>query len=90
MARVPVIFTQTGWPEEAVVTGKNGVLVNANDVHALTQGAATILPLSDNAWHEMSENAYNAVALGNWQEFTCQFEKALERACRRNRNPAGG
>lgn len=86
--RTPVVSTKTGWPEEAVVTGKNGVLVNVDDVDALTQGAATILSLSDNAWREMSENAYNTVALSNWQESTSQFEKALERACQRNRNPA--
>lgn len=70
------------------MTGKNGILVNADDVHALTQGAATILSLSDKACREMSENAYNTVALSNWQESTSQFEKALERACRRNRNPS--
>jgi len=28
MTREPEISTKTGWPEEAVVTGKNGVLVN--------------------------------------------------------------
>jgi glycosyltransferase involved in cell wall biosynthesis len=86
--RTPVASTKAGWPEEAVVTGKNGVLVNVDDIHALTQGVATILSLPDNAWREMSNNAYNTVALSNWQESANQFEKALERACRRNQNPA--
>lgn len=84
--RTPVVSTKTGWPDEAVVTGKNGALVNIDDVDALTQGAATILSLTDNAWREMSENAYNTVALSSWQESTSLFEKALERACRRNQN----
>lgn len=86
--RTPVVSTKTGWPEEGVVTGENGVLVNIDDVDALTQGAATILSLPDYAWREMSENAYNTVALSNWQESTSQFEKALERACQRNQNPS--
>ena len=84
--RTPVVSTKTGWPEEAVVTGMNGVLVEVDDIDALTRGAAIILSLSDNAWRKMSENAYNTVALSNWQESISQFEKALERACRRNLN----
>jgi glycosyltransferase involved in cell wall biosynthesis len=84
--RTPVVSTITGWPEEAVVTGKNGALVNIDDVDALTQGVATILSLTDNAWREMSENAYNTVALSSWQDSTNQFEKALERAYRRTKN----
>lgn len=84
--RTPVVSTKTGWPDEAVVTGKNGVLVNIDDVDALTQGAATVLSLSDDAWREMSENAYNTVALSSWQESTSQFEKALKHACQRTQN----
>jgi glycosyltransferase involved in cell wall biosynthesis len=86
--RTPVVSTKTGWPEEAVVTGKNGVLVEVDDIDGLTQGAATILSLPDIAWREMSENAYNTVALSNWQESTSQFEKILERACRQNQHTA--
>jgi glycosyltransferase involved in cell wall biosynthesis len=84
--RTPVVSTKAGWPEEAVVTGENGVLVNVDDVHALTQGAETILSLSENAWREMSENAYNTVALSSWQDSANQFEKSLERIHLRNQN----
>jgi glycosyltransferase involved in cell wall biosynthesis len=84
--RTPVVSTKAGWPEEAVVTGKNGVLVDVDDVEALVQGAASVLTLSDEAWREMSHNAYETVASSTWRESASQFEKALERAYRRSRN----
>ena len=85
--RTPVVSTKTGWPEEAVVTGKNGVLVDVDDVEALTNGAASILSLTDEAWQRMSNNAYETVATSAWQDSSNQFEKALERAILRSRSP---
>jgi glycosyltransferase involved in cell wall biosynthesis len=82
--RTPVVSTKAGWPEEAVVTGKNGVLVDVDDVEALAGGAASILSLPDDKWREMSNNAYETVASSSWQESANQFEKALERAIRRH------
>ena len=86
--RTPVVSTKAGWPEEAVVTGRNGVLVEVDDVEALTQGAASILSLSDDSWREMSRNAYDTVASSSWQESTGQFEIALQRAYSRHRDMA--
>jgi glycosyltransferase involved in cell wall biosynthesis len=82
--RTPVVSTKAGWPEEAIVTGRNGVLVDVDDVDAFTQGAASILSLSDEAWREMSHNAFDTVATSTWQESANQFEKALERAYLQN------
>lgn len=82
--RTPVVSTKAGWPEEAVVTGKNGVLVDVDDVEAFTQGAASVLALSDETWREMSRNAYDTVATSTWQESARQFEMALERVHLRN------
>jgi glycosyltransferase involved in cell wall biosynthesis len=84
--RTPVVSTRTGWPEEAIVTGCNGVLAEVDDEVALTLGAATILSLSDNEWRTMSENAYNTVASSSWQDSASQFERVLENVCRRNKN----
>ena len=81
--RTPVVSTKAGWPEEAVETGKNGVLVDVDDVEALTQGAASILALSEENWREMSNNAFNTVAASSWQESANQFENALQRALQR-------
>lgn len=85
--RTPVVSTKAGWPEEAVVTSRNGVLVDVDDVHALTQGAALILALSDEEWREMSNNAYLTVASSSWQESANQFERVLVRAYQQSRNP---
>jgi glycosyltransferase involved in cell wall biosynthesis len=82
--RTPVVSTKAGWPEEAIVTGKNGVLVDVDDVDAFTQGAASILSLSDGAWCKMSSNAYDTVASSSWQESARQFEMALQRTYLRN------
>lgn len=76
--RIPVVSTKAGWPEEAVVTGKNGVLVEVDDVEAITQGAALILSLSDDSWREMSTNAYDTVSSSSWQESASRFENVLE------------
>lgn len=83
--RTPVVSTKTGWPEESVMTGENGVLVDIDDVDALTQGVSVILSMSDNSWRKMSENAYNTVALSNWEDSITQFENVLERIYRRTR-----
>jgi glycosyltransferase involved in cell wall biosynthesis len=84
--RTPVVSTRAGWPEEAVVTGMNGVLVDVDDVEALVQGTASVLTLSDEAWREMSYNAHETVASSTWRESASQFEKALERVYQKSRN----
>ncbi len=84
--RVPVVSTKTGWPDSAIVNGHNGFLVAVDDVHALTQGVDFILSLPENAWREMSENAFDTVALSSWQQSANQFEMSLERACQRSRS----
>lgn len=78
--KVVAIYAKASWPEEAVVTSKNGVLVEVDNVEAFTPGAASILSLSDASWREMSPNAYDTVASSSCQESTGQFEMALQRA----------
>ena len=83
--RMPVVTTKAGWPEEAIVDGKNGFLVDVDDVNTLAHGAASILSLSGKAWREMSANAYVTVASSTWQSSADQFEAVLERVCQQNR-----
>jgi len=45
--RTPVVSARTGWPEEAIVRGYNGILVNVDDVNALADGVSQILRLDD-------------------------------------------
>lgn len=79
--RTPVASTKAGWPEEAIINGVNGILVNVDDVDALTAGVTAILVLPDDEWKRMSENAFAAVANSSWDESVRLFEKSLKSAC---------
>jgi glycosyltransferase involved in cell wall biosynthesis len=81
--RTPVVATRTGWPDEAVVTEHNGVLVDVDDVAGLSQGIEWVLTRNDGQWRQLSENACATVAESSWQRSAEMFEAALEHACRR-------
>jgi glycosyltransferase involved in cell wall biosynthesis len=82
--RTPVVATRTGWPEEFVTTGWNGVLVDVDDREAFTRGIDWVLSRSDAEWRDLSANAYATAASGSWETSAEMFEKALEHACRRS------
>lgn len=75
--RTPVVSTRAGWPEEAVKTGWNGVLVDIDDTGALARGIEWILAQSDESWRTLSSNAYATVVSSSWEESAVMFEKAL-------------
>lgn len=81
--RTPVVGTRTGWPAEVLVTGKNGVLVNVDDVAGIVQGVEWVLSLADDAWRELSASAFATSSTGSWEESSRQFERALRNACGR-------
>lgn len=84
--RTPVVSTRTGWPEEAVKSGWNGVLVDVDDVDAIARGIEWVLSQTDEAWRTLSSNAFATVAESSWDVSAAMFEKALvnakERAAR--------
>ena len=79
----PVVSTRTGWPEEAIKTGWNGVLVSVDDVADLARGVEWVVSRSDEEWTNLSSNAYETASMGSWEESTRAFEVALKHACRR-------
>jgi glycosyltransferase involved in cell wall biosynthesis len=81
--RTPVVSTRTGWPEEAIRSEWNGVLVDVDDLRGLAEGVEWILSQSNMDWRELSQNAFATSSLGSWQESTRLFELALEHACGR-------
>jgi glycosyltransferase involved in cell wall biosynthesis len=83
--RTPVVATRTGWPEEAVKTGLNGILVDVGDVVQTAQGVEWVLSRSDEEWRKLSANAHETAAQGSWEESAKLFEKALQHACQRSR-----
>lgn len=81
--RTPVVATRTGWPEMAIKSGWNGVLVDVNDLDGLTRGIASVLTQSEQEWRNMSGNAYATVADSSWERSAEMFEQALHRARQR-------
>lgn len=82
--RTPVVSTRTGWPEEVLVKGVNGALVDIDDSEALASQACEILMLPDAQWQKMSEAAFAAVCDSSWERAAGQFEAALMRAASRD------
>jgi glycosyltransferase involved in cell wall biosynthesis len=81
--RTPIVASKTGWPEEAIMTRKNGVLVDVEDVDNLAGGIEWVLSRSDREWAELSANAYATVSDVSWEKSALLFQNALEHACRR-------
>jgi glycosyltransferase involved in cell wall biosynthesis len=78
--RTPVVATRTGWPEEAVKSGWNGVLVDVDDVTALADAIGWVLSQTNDAWRTLSSNAFETVAESSWDASAAMFEKALDNA----------
>lgn len=84
--RTPVVSTKAGWPDEAIITGKNGVLAHVGDINSLAEGVKRILSLSNKDWSIMSELAYKTVNTSSWEKSVVLFEDALKKACLRAKN----
>jgi len=82
--RTPVVSTRAAWPEEAIKSGWNGILVDVDDVQGLADGVEWVLSRSDPEWRNLSANAYATAAAGSWEASAKLFENALEHACRRS------
>jgi glycosyltransferase involved in cell wall biosynthesis len=79
--RTPVVATRTGWPEEAIKSGENGVLVDVDDVDGLTRAVEWILSQTNEAWETISLKAFETVAESSWEASAAMFEQALKNAC---------
>ncbi len=82
--RTPVVSTRTGWPEEAINTYLNGVLVDIDDHVGLAKGVNWVLSRSDEDWKTISRNAHETTSESSWQASAEMFEKALKHACCRS------
>lgn len=81
--RTPVVSTRTGWPQEAIKSNWNGMLVDVEDTAGLVDCVASVLSRSDSEWREMSANAFATVASSTWDQSASAFESALLRAYER-------
>lgn len=74
----PIVSTKTGWPIEAVIPYKNGVLTEIDDVLALSEGAKWILQQTEEAWQTLSQNAAHATEGYSWEKSASKFEQILK------------
>jgi len=81
--RTPVVSTRAGWPEEAIKTNYNGVLVDVDDSVGLANGVEWVLMRDESEWTTLSTNAFNTVIGSSWEASADMFETALFRACER-------
>jgi glycosyltransferase involved in cell wall biosynthesis len=80
----PVVSTRTGWPEEAIVSQRNGVLVDLEDVEGLAGGVGWVLSRSEQDWRTLSANALQTASEGSWEQSAVLFEEALMKAVARS------
>jgi glycosyltransferase involved in cell wall biosynthesis len=81
--RTPVVSTRTGWPMEAISSGRNGVLVDIDDVDGLVASLQWIFGLTNDQWKVLSSGAYDAVRDSTWNASSKLFERALTHASER-------
>src|SRR4030081_299985 len=64
--RTPVVSTRTGWPEEAIKSGWNGMLAEIDDIPALAKATEWVLTRNNEEWKTLSLNAYATVGSSSW------------------------
>jgi glycosyltransferase involved in cell wall biosynthesis len=75
--RCPVVTTRCGGPEDYVIDGKTGYVVDIGDAPAMADRAQAVLELSDEAWRDMSEASYETARNFDWNKSVALFERAL-------------
>jgi glycosyltransferase involved in cell wall biosynthesis len=80
--RTPAVATRTGWPVEAIETGRNGFLADVDDMEGIVAGAISLLSLPDEDWRAASDRAHATVADSSWDVSANRFARALALACK--------
>ena len=78
----PVVATKVGGPEDVIVEGLNGHLVDVDDVEKMAERVVEVLRLSEAEWSRMSEAAYATAREFTARDAALRFEAALEEAIR--------
>jgi glycosyltransferase involved in cell wall biosynthesis len=82
--RCPVVSTRVGGPLDTIEGGKNGFLVNVEDIEALAGRLVDVLKLSDPQWQGMSDAAYATACRYSWQDAAGLMESGLQTAIDRS------
>jgi glycosyltransferase involved in cell wall biosynthesis len=81
--RCPVVSTKVGGPMDIVEEGRNGHLVEIEDVAPLADRLVRVVTAPDAEWRPMSDAAYAAAQQFTWDQATELFEAALFKAVER-------
>jgi glycosyltransferase involved in cell wall biosynthesis len=77
--RTPVVSTRVGGPDDFVVDGGNGYVVDVGDDAALAERTLRILRTGDDDWRSLSDAAHRTAHAWTYDDATRAFERALER-----------
>lgn len=78
--RTPVVSTRCGGPEDYVLDGQTGYLVDVGDARAMADRLVEIVTLDDARWRQMSENAYATAKTFDWDLSAEKLETSLVNA----------
>ena len=78
--RCPVVSTRSGGPEDYVVDGVSGYLVDVNDAPAMAEAILKVLRADEATWRAMSEASYRASLEFDWDRSAEKLERVLCRA----------
>jgi glycosyltransferase involved in cell wall biosynthesis len=81
--RCPVVSTRVGGPEDIIVAGKNGYLVDRGDALGLAEAATRLLTGGEENWKRFSDAALATATGYSWDDATALFEAALQTAVAR-------
>lgn len=81
--RTPVVSTRVGGPDDFVIDGGNGYVVDVDDDEALAERALRVLRASDDEWRALSDAAHRTAHAWTYDDATSAFERALERVVQR-------
>jgi len=81
--RCPVVSTRVGGPEDIIVPGKNGYLVDIGDAEGLAKAATQLLTGGQQTWQQFSDAALATATGYSWDDATVLFEQAAELAVAR-------
>jgi glycosyltransferase involved in cell wall biosynthesis len=83
--RTPVIGTPVGAAPELLANGR-GFLSPVGDAEAMAESIIQLSSMSEHAWKQMSNLAYERATSYTWDDATMLFEIALKTAIKRHQN----
>src|SRR3569623_1003680 len=81
--RCPVVSPRVGGPEDIIVPGKNGFLVEIGDAEGLAAATTGLLTGGKENWQQFSDAALATANGYTWDDAAALFEKAAELAVER-------